>query len=151
VNRPDSPEVFYEDCLMALAYYGVHALIENQKPGIIHYFERRGYKPFSYFIPGNKEPGIAATNRNNTYISEVTDQFINDHIDTVYFEELIEDWLQFNPEKTTKYDAAMAFGYALTMMVNINFSPDKIKQEAKIEDYLPFFRKSNGKGLFGRY
>jgi hypothetical protein len=151
VNRPDSPEVFYEDCLMALAYYGVHALIENQKPGIIHYFERRGYKPFSYFIPGNKEPGIAATNRNNTYISEVTDQFINDHIDTVYFEELIEDWLQFNPEKTTKYDAAMAFGYALTMMVNINFSPDKVKQEAKIEDYLPFFRKSNGKGLFGRY
>lgn len=151
VNRPDSPEVFYEDCLMALAYYGIHALIENQKPGIIHYFERRGYKQFAYIIPGNKEPGIAATNRNNTYISEVTDQFINDHIDTVYFEELIEDWLQFNPEKTTKYDAAMAFGYALTMMVNINFSPDKVKQEAKIEDYLPFYRKNNGRGLFGRY
>lgn len=151
INRPESPEVFYEDCLMALIYYGIHALIENQKPGILHYFERRGYANYAYTIYGNKEPGIAASSRNNTYIAEITDQFINDNINTVYFEELIEDWLQFDPGNTTKYDAAMAFGYALTMVVNSQFSSEKIKEDVRVEDYLPFYRKGKSGMLFGKY
>lgn len=151
VNRPGNPEEFYEDVLMALVYYGIHGLIENQKPGILRYFEARDYKNFAYTIPGKSEPGIAATTMNNNYIAEITDQFIQDNIDTVEYEQLIEDWLQFDPGNTTKFDAAMAFGYALIMMVNIQYAVGERKQEAKIEDYLPFMRgKQNKTFKFGK-
>ena len=45
----------------------------------------------------------------------------------------------------------MAFGYALIMMVNIQYAVGERKQDAKIEDYLPFMRgKQNKTFKFGK-
>ena len=43
VSRPPMPSIFYEDVLMASFYYGYPLLIENNKYGIVRYFESRGY------------------------------------------------------------------------------------------------------------
>jgi hypothetical protein len=151
VARP-SPEVFYEDCLMALHYYGCQALIENNKPGILHYFEKRGYTDFCFKVPGKDKPGIAATLSNNIYIAELTDQYINDNVDNIWYEQILEDWLGFSPDDTTEYDVAMAVGYALMMMYNPQFNPKRkeVKTE-RIEDYFSFYKSKGTNRLFGKY
>lgn len=46
VNRPENPDDCYEDVLMAAVFYGCPVLMENQKPGMINYFNREGYGGF---------------------------------------------------------------------------------------------------------
>ena len=41
-SRPDLASVFYEDVLMAAFFYGYPLLVENNKYGIVRYFEKRG-------------------------------------------------------------------------------------------------------------
>jgi hypothetical protein len=149
--RP-TPEVFYEDCLMALTYFGCQALIETQKPGILHYFESRGYKDLCFTPPGKDKPGIAATLTNNVYIAELTDQYISTKIDNVWFVELIDDWLRFSPNDTTEFDAAMAMGYALMMTYNPQYNPkQKETKQIPIEDYFSFMKGKRTGGIFGKY
>lgn len=136
--RP-APEVFYEDCLMALRYYGVPALVENNKPGLLNYFEDRGHYDFLVWIPGKNTPGIYAGTKSNSFIAELTDQFITDNINTVYYEELLEDWLGFSPDDTNDYDLAMAFGYALMMLKSVFIKEAKQTEEVGIEDVLSFW------------
>ena len=42
-SRPDLASIFYEDVLMCAFYYGYPLLVENNKYGIVRYFESRGY------------------------------------------------------------------------------------------------------------
>jgi hypothetical protein len=137
---------------MALHYYGCQALIENNKPGILHYFDKRGYTDFCFKVPGKDKPGIAATLSNNIYIAELTDQYINDNIDNIWYEQILEDWLGFSPDDTTEYDVAMAVGYALMMMYNPQFNPKRkeVKTE-RIEDYFSFYKSKGTNRLFGKY
>lgn len=111
--RP-SPEVFSEDMIMALKYYGCDALIENKNITLLNTMQDRGYKAYSYWIKGRLAPGIPASAEQTNYMTTLTEQFIDQHINNVFFPELVEDWINFDPEKTTKYDAAMAFGYCET-------------------------------------
>jgi hypothetical protein len=95
------------------AYYGCQVLFENQKIGILHYFEERGYGKFLMWLPDRNQPGIAASPKTHQYIAELTEAYIKDYIDKVYYTDLIQDWLEFDISNTTKFDAAMAAGYAL--------------------------------------
>ena len=42
-SRPDLAKIFYEDVLMSAFFYGYPLLVENNKYGIVRYFESRGY------------------------------------------------------------------------------------------------------------
>ena len=48
LGRRDNPDEFYEDIIMASVFYGVPFLPENQKPGIINYANRHGFKNYVY-------------------------------------------------------------------------------------------------------
>ena len=48
VARPATAEMFFEDVLMALVFYGMPLLAENNKPRLLYYLKRRGYRPVSY-------------------------------------------------------------------------------------------------------
>ena len=43
-SRPDLASIFYEDVLMCSFFYGYPLLVENNKYGIVRYFESRGTK-----------------------------------------------------------------------------------------------------------
>lgn len=121
MNRPDSPDIFYEDCVMAAHFYGWKCLIETNKPGCQEYFEDRLYAEYTHWLPGRTKRGIDASAQSKgggtaARIAEVTDQFINDFAYTVKFLELVLQWKKFTPADTTKWDLAMAFGYAYMMM-----------------------------------
>ena len=51
VARPQTAEIFFEDVLMALVFYGMPILAENNKPRLLYYFRRRGYRGFSMNRP----------------------------------------------------------------------------------------------------
>lgn len=112
-SRPDNVQVFYEDMVKGAVYYGCPMLYENNKIGIYHYFMDRGYGDFMIWLDGREQPGIAATPKSHQYMAELTEAYIDQNINRVYFKDLIKDWLEFDLTKTTAYDAAMACGYAL--------------------------------------
>ena len=93
-------------------YYGCSVLFENNKVGMMHYFNDRGYGPFLMGLPERNQPGVAASPKTHQHIAELTESYISEHSDKVYFKQLIQDWLEFDLTATTKFDAAMAAGYA---------------------------------------
>ena len=51
VARPQTAEMFFEDVLMACVFYGMPILCENNKPRLLYYFKRRGYRGYSMNRP----------------------------------------------------------------------------------------------------
>jgi hypothetical protein len=130
-NRPPKPSILYEDVLKACWFFGTQVLFENNKPAIQTYFESQKAMKFLYHIKGRKEVGIAGSVVAHDSIFRHTLQYIEDCIDQVDFIEMVEDWMEFDIRNTTKYDMAMATGYALIQADRIN-----VKQEVKEEEIL---------------
>lgn len=112
-HRPDSVAVFYEDMVKMAVFYGCSVLFENNKIGMLRYFEDRGYGNFLMWLPDRQQPGIAASPKTHQYIAELTETYINDNHERIYFKDLIQEWLEFDLNNTTKFDVAMAAGYTL--------------------------------------
>jgi hypothetical protein len=51
LSRPPTAEIFFEDVLMAIHFYGMPLLAENNKPRLLYYLRRRGYRGFSMNRP----------------------------------------------------------------------------------------------------
>lgn len=136
IHRPESVQVFYEDMIKTAVYYGCRVLFENQKVGLMHYFNDRGYGDFLMWLPERNQPGIAASPKTHQHIAELTESYINDYCDRVYFKDLVKEWLEFDISNTTAYDGAMAAGYAL-----IADQAKTIKQDlSAVRDVSDFFK-----------
>ena len=136
IYRPESVQVFYEDMLKTAVYYGCRILFENQKIGLMHYFNDRGYGDFLMWLPERTQPGIAASPKTHQHIAELTESYINDYCERVFFKDLVKDWLEFDISNTTAYDGAMAAGYAL-----IADQAKVIKQDlSAVRDVTDFFK-----------
>lgn len=117
-HRPKKPSIFYEDTLKIAWFFGCQILMEDNKKGIIQYFEEANpfglnLKKFMVHLPERKEPGIPTTEQTHDSIVNHTREYIEDCIDLVDYPELIEDWLKFDITKTTKFDLSMSSGICL--------------------------------------
>lgn len=122
--RHDDPEMFYEDMLMQSIYYGAPLLCESQKPGLMRYFERWGYRLFIMNRPAetmtrndkgnNKEQeGIAASDVTiNQYFSALSSYIFNYH-NAIKFKIVVTQLLSMNRNNITKMDLGVAFGWCL--------------------------------------
>lgn len=132
VNRPSTPEMFYEDILMQNVYFSSEVLIENNKPGILNYFRMRGYYGYlmkrpestqTKFSKKSEEPGIpmsgdaardALVNGLVTYIYDnIGYNQETDTYGTCSFNHLLNDWIRFDVSKWTDYDSTVASGLAI--------------------------------------
>lgn len=111
--RPESVQIFYEDMIKTAVYYGCQVLFENQKIGLMHYFNDRGYGSFLMWLPERTQPGIAASPKTHQHIAELTESYINDYYERLYFKDVVQELLEFDISNTTAFDGAMAMGYAL--------------------------------------
>ncbi len=59
ISRPPTAELFYEDVLMAIHFYGMPILVENQKPRLLYYLKERGYRPFSISRPDKDKRALS--------------------------------------------------------------------------------------------
>jgi hypothetical protein len=129
LNRPAKPSILYEDILKACWFFGTQVLFENNKPAIQTYFESQKATKFLYHIKGRKEPGIPGSTATHDAIFRHTLQYIEDCIDQVDFIEMLDDWMEFDIKNTTKFDMAMATGYALIQADRINIKQEETKEE----------------------
>jgi hypothetical protein len=140
LNRPDTAEIFYEDMIKLAHFFGCAVLSEDNKVGLIKYFELRGYERFLHKMQGAMKYGVSATTKTHQQIAELHETYIEENVHKVIFKNLLLDWLKFNINKTTKFDAAMASGYTLMLANNNRFA--KIESTKKhiyeVRDLFPF-------------
>ena len=130
--RPQTAEMFFEDVLMALAFYGMPLLAENNKPRLLYYLRRRGYRGFSMNRPdkiwnklsvAEKEVGGIPNSSEDIKQAHAAaiEMYIQDHVGlstdgvygSCYFNELLNDWAKFDINKRTKHDASISSGLAI--------------------------------------
>ena len=130
--RPQTAEIFFEDVLMALVFYGMPILAENNKPRLLYYLRRRGYRGFSMNRPdkiwnklsvAEKEVGGIPNSSEDIKQAHAAaiEMYINDHVGllqdgtygTMYFNETLNDWSKFDINRRTKYDASISSGLAI--------------------------------------
>ena len=160
IARPQTADTFFEDVLMALVFYGMPILAENNKPRLLYYLKRRGYRGFSMNRPdkvwnklsiAEKEIGGIPNSSEDIKQSHAAaiEAYINDYVGynesgscgDMYFQKTLEDWARFNINNRTKHDASISSGLAI-MACNKNKYKPNMKRELKTLD-LGFKRYDN--------
>jgi len=164
INRPPKAEIFYEDMIKMCVFYGCQILVENNKVGILKYFENRGYYEYLMDRPdmthtewsrGRQKtkgiPGSGAAVINAQ--AEAIATYIYDHVgmksDTgemgrCYFNTLLDDWSRFEIDNRTKYDASISSSLALLA------SQKYIKPKKELKVSSPLVKKYSNKGMFSK-
>jgi hypothetical protein len=160
VARPQTAEIFFEDVLMSLVFYGMPILAENNKPRLIYYLRRRGYRGYSMNRPDkiwNKlsttEKEIGGIPNSSEDIKQAhaaaIEMYIQQHVGDIgggnwgnmYFNRTLNDWAKFDINKRTKFDASISSGLAI-MACNRNlYAPNAKIEKKKLS--LNFGRYSN--------
>jgi len=147
ISRPQTAEIFFEDVLMSLVFYGMPILAENNKPRLLYHLRRRGYRGYSMNRPDklwNKlsvsEKEIGGIPNSSEDIKQAhaaaIEMYIQQHVGhledgvygDIYFNRTLNDWARFDITKRTKFDASISSGLAV-MACNRNL----YRPNAKIE------------------
>ena len=143
-ERPPLARIFYEDILMASVYYGYPLLVENNKYGIVRYFESRGYDNYIMDRPAHLTPPNQKGNVRTKGVPSNSQEFIQAHAQVIesyihesigynrdtdeygkmYFDRTLEDWIGYKIDDRTKFDLTISSGLALlgaqTIMKEVN-------------------------------
>ena len=149
--RPQTAEMFFEDVLMALVFYGMPILAENNKPRLLYYLRRRGYRGFSMNRPDkvwNKlstaEKEIGGIPNSSEDIKQAhaaaIEMYIQSHVGmnaegqfgNCYFNELLNDWAKFDINKRTKHDASISSGLAIMANNRHLYKPNATIEKPKL-------------------
>ena len=165
IARPQTAEIFFEDVLMALVFYGMPILAENNKPRLLYYLKRRGYRGFSMNRPDKltyklsvAEKEIGGIPNSSEDIKQAhaaaIESYIEDYVGLLetgygdmYFQRTLEDWAKFNINQRTKYDATISSGLAI-MACNKNKYrpvPYTFKKPVKLD-----FKKYDNQGSISK-
>jgi len=151
IARPQTAEIFFEDVLMACVFYGMPLLAENNKPRLLYYFKRRGYRGYSMNRPDrlwNKlsvtEKEIGGIPNSSEDIKQAHAAAIEMYIDkyiglkedgtygSMYFNATLNDWSKFDINNRTKFDAAISSGLAVMACHKDMYRPNAALQRTKL-------------------
>ena len=167
VTRTQTAEIFFEDVLMAIHFYGMPILIENNKTRLLYYLKDRGYRAFSLNRPDkhisklsrfeSEVGGIPNSSEDvkqahASGIGSYIEQYVGydsegtyrepDEMGNMYFTRTLEEWAKFDINNRTKFDAAISSGLAImATRKNQNIS---VVQKSKIS--IKFARYDNSVG-----
>ena len=150
IARPQTAEIFFEDVLMAIVFYGMPILAENAKPRLLYYIKRRGYRGFSINRPDRRLNQLSVTEKeiggipnssedmkqsHAAAIEMYIENFVgynqeNDTHGTMYFNNTLNDWAKFDINKRTKHDASISSGLAIMACNRHLYAPStKVERE----------------------
>jgi len=164
ISRPQTAEIFFEDVLMALVFYGMPILAENNKPRLLYHLKNRGYRGFAMNRPDKVYNNLSKTEREIGGIPNSSEDvkqshaaaiqsYIEKHVGldtegkyrdadlmgTMPFIRTLEDWAKFDVEDRTKHDASISSGLAIMATQKHMYQPEKKQSKISIN----FARYSN--------
>ncbi len=150
ISRPQTAETFFEDVLMACVFYGMPILCENNKPRLLYYFKRRGYRGFSINRPDKVWNKLSVTEKEiggipnssedikqahaaaiEAYIDSYVG-FYNNNYGDMYHQKTLEDWAKFNINNRTQHDASISSGLAIMACNKNKYKPTADRQTKSI-------------------
>jgi hypothetical protein len=163
IARPQTAEIFFEDVLMALVFYGMPILAENNKPRLLYYLKRRGYRGYSMNRPDRIWNKLSVTEKEiggipnssedmkqahaaaiEMYIQNYVGATPNGSYGNMFFNKTLNDWSKFDINNRTKFDASISSGLAV-MACNRNlYTPTVRKEKTKFNIG---FAKYENKGM----
>jgi hypothetical protein len=163
LSRPPTAEMFFEDVLMALVFYGMPILAENNKPRLLYYLRRRGYRGFSMNRPdkiwnklsvAEKEVGGIPNSSEDIKQAHAAaiEMYIQDHVGMkqdgtfgdLYFNELLNDWSKFDINKRTKHDASISSGLAIMANNRHLYAPNKQREVQPLNIHISKYSNTGG-------
>jgi hypothetical protein len=142
ISRPQTAEIFFEDILMAIVFYGMPILCENNKPRLLYHIKRRGYRGYSMNRPDRTWNNLSQTEREiggipnssedvkqahaaaiETYIDECVGVIGDDQYGDMYFDRTLNDWARFDINNRTKFDASISSGLAVMACNKNRYAP----------------------------
>tara|TARA_E500000318_G_scaffold112066_1_gene133972 strand:- start:23025 stop:25280 length:2256 start_codon:yes stop_codon:yes gene_type:complete len=159
ISRPQTAELFFEDVLMAIHFYGMPILAENNKPRLLYYLKNRGYRKFSVSRPDKSKLDLSKAERELGGIpsspsvisihAEAIESYINQHvgfsedsIGKMYFTRTLLDWANYDIHSRTKFDATVSSGMAIMATQRYVVKPPKKSNEINLT-----FARYNNSGL----
>jgi len=151
IERPPTAEIFFEDVLMALHFYGMQILAENNKPRLLYYLKRRGYRQFSMNRPDRVWNKLSVTEKEVGGVPNSSEDMKQSHaaaietyIDTfigqtdmgygdMHFQRTLEDWARFDINNRTKHDASISSGLALMACHKNRYKPTAPRTMKKMQ------------------
>jgi len=159
VARPPTAEIFFEDVLMALVFYSMPLLCENNKPRLLYYLRRRGYRGFSMNRPDktwNKlsvaEKEIGGIPNSSEDIKQAhaaaIEMYIQQHVGhmgegnygNIYFNRTLNDWARFDITKRTKFDATISSGLAIMACNRHLYAPNAKIEKPKLDIHISKYK-----------
>ena len=170
LSRPPTAEIFFEDVLMACVFYGMPILAENNKPRLLYYLRRRGYRGFSMNRPdkiwnklsvAEKEVGGIPNSSEDIKQAHAAaiEMYIQSHVGIkqdgshgdLYFNELLNDWARFDINKRTKFDATISSGLAIMANNRHLYAPNaKIEKPALNLNIVKYSNKGTSSRIIKR-
>ena len=157
IARPQTAEIFFEEVLMALVFYGMPILCENNKPRLLYHLKNRGYRGFSMNRPDKTYTKLSKTERELGGIPNSSEDVKQSHASAIesyiekyvgidfdgnyrdpgdmgdmYFGRTLEDWAKFDITNRTKFDAAISSGLAIMANQKHLYTPSKEKSKISI-------------------
>ena len=166
IARPQTADIFFEDVLMALVFYGMPLLAENNKPRLLYYLKRRGYRGYSMNRPDKTANKLSVAEREvggipnssedikqahaaaiESYIDKYVGLQENGDYGNIYFNKTLNDWSKFNITNRTKFDATISSGLAIIACNRHLYHPKNLRT-TKVLDF--GFKKYNNQGSFSK-
>jgi len=151
IARPQTADIFFEDVLMSLVFYGMPLLAENNKPRLLYYLKRRGYRGFSMNRPDKVWNKLSVTEKEIGGIpnssedikqahAAAIEMYIQEHVGhkgdgvygNIYFNETLNDWSRFDINKRTKFDATISSGLAIMACNRHLYTPSATRIKPKL-------------------
>jgi len=142
ISRPQTAEIFFEDILMAIVFYGMPILCENNKPRLLYHIKRRGYRGYSMNRPDRVWNNLSQTEKEiggipnssedikqahaaaiETYIDECVGIIGDGEYGDMYFDRTLNDWARFDINNRTKFDASISSGLEIMACNKNRYAP----------------------------
>ena len=136
---------------MACVFYGMPILAENNKPRLLYYFKRRGYRGYSMNRPDKSYNKLSVAEREIGGIPNSSEDikqahaaaietYVQNHVGvksdgqygSMYFNDTLNDWAKFDITKRTKFDAAISSGLAIMACNRHLYKPNPTVEKPKL-------------------
>ncbi len=150
--RPSDETVFFEDVIMCIRFYGAPILVESNRVDLLRHMRNRGYRGFAMnrldrpknkLNPNEKEYGGQPMSGKDILDSHMNaiglwiEQYVGIYNDEdkqirpigemgdMPFKDTLKDWIAFDPDKRTDFDATISSGLAIMACNENKYKPKK--------------------------